>query len=301
MIRMPYFPGCTLKTNAKNYDQSIKAIFRELGIDLVELPRWNCCGAVFSLSSDDLLRQVAPITNLLRTQELEGTDSVDDPRLVVPCAMCFNVLKRANQRVRENPEDLKKINDFLYLEAQPYAGKVQIVHPIELLMKFSRAEIEDKVRRPLKGLRVSLYYGCNLLRPKEVAIDNPEDPSVLEKITEMLGAEVVENPNRLRCCGSYQTVVDQRLVGDLVYDIVKGASRGGADLLITACPLCAFNLDFRQSDASKSHSDHKQLPILYFSELIALAFGMKNSFGGEHFVNPAPLMENFLKKEKGGI
>lgn len=301
MTRMPYYPGCTLKTKAQNYDLSTRAVFRELGVDLVELPRWNCCGAVFSLVTDDLLRQVAPITNLIRVQELQGTDSVDDPRLVVPCAMCFNVLKRANARMKDNPEDLKKINDFLYLESQPYRGEVQIIHTLELLKEISAKRIKEQVKFPLLGLKVSPYYGCNLLRPKDVAIDNPENPSILEGITEALGAKVVFNDRRLRCCGSYQTVSEKGLVADLVYDIIKGAARAGADLIITACPLCSFNLDWRQKEAMEAHSDHKLIPVIYYTELMALALGIGNGFGGEHFVDPQPLLQKFLEKEKGGI
>jgi len=301
MTRMPYYPGCTLKTKAQNYDLSTRAVFRELGIDLVELPRWNCCGAVFSLVSDDLLRQVAPITNLIRVQELQSTDSIDDPRLVVPCAMCFNVLKRAHLRVKENPEDLKKINDFLYLESQPYRGEVEIVHALELLREIFAQGIKERVKFPLSGLKVSPYYGCNLLRPKEVAIDNPENPTLLEDLVEALGAEVAFNNRRLRCCGSYQTVSEKELVADLAYDIIKGAASAGADLIITACPLCSFNLDWRQKEAQEAHPDHKFIPVIYYTELMALALGLGNDFGGEHFVDPQPLIRRFTKKEKEGI
>ncbi len=301
MIRMAYYPGCTLKTKAQDFDSSTRLVFEELGIDLLELPRWNCCGAVFSLVSDDLLKQVAPITNLLRTQEITETGEVNDPRLVVSCAMCFNVLKRANNRVRGNPEDLKKVNDFLYLESQPYQGNVEIVHALQLLKEISFEKIEEKVRVPLKGLRVSPYYGCNLLRPKEVAIDDPESPTLLEDLIKALGAEAVFNPRRMRCCGSYQTVSERGLVSELIYDILKGASKEGADLVITACPLCAFNLDYRQKEAKESHSDHRLIPVIYYSELVSLAFGRGRPFSAEHFVDPQPVLAKYLEIEKGGI
>ncbi|MCR4427775.1 MAG: CoB--CoM heterodisulfide reductase iron-sulfur subunit B family protein [Caldiserica bacterium] len=301
MIRMPYYPGCTLKTKARDFDASTRAVFEELGVSLVELPRWNCCGAVYSLVSDDLLRQVAPITNLIRTQEVVEKGEVDDPRLVVSCAMCFNVLKRANARLKGNPEDLKKVNDFLYLEAQPYLGKVEIIHALQLLREISFEKIKEKVKKPLKGLKVSPYYGCNLLRPKDVSIDDPENPSILEDLVESLGAEVASNPRRMRCCGSYQTVTETGLVSDLVYDILKGASMGGADIVITACPLCAFNLDYRQKEAKENHSDHKFIPAVYYSELLSIALGKGNGFTDEHFVAPQPVLAGFFEKEKGGI
>lgn len=301
MIKMPYYPGCTLKTKAQDFDSSTRVVFKELGIDLVELPRWNCCGAVFSLVSDDLLKQVAPITNFIRTQELTEKGEVNDSRLVVSCAMCFNVLKRANNRVKGNPEDLKKVNDFLYLESEPYLGKVEIVHALQLLKEISFEKMKEKVRVPLKGLKVSPYYGCNLLRPKEVAIDDPENPSLLEDLLKAIGAEVVFNPRRMRCCGSYQTVSEKGLVSELVYDILKGASREGADLVITACPLCAFNLDYRQKEAKENHSDHKLIPVVYYSQLVSLAFGTGNYFSNQHYVDPQPALAKFLEIEKGGI
>ena len=132
-MRIPYYPGCTLKTNAKNFEVSAIESAKILGIELVELPRWNCCGTVFSLTSDDLMHHVAPIRNLIRVQEMNEDGFVkDEYRLLVLCSMCYNTLKRANLRVKENPDDLKKINDFMYLEKEGYEGNVEIIHLLRL-------------------------------------------------------------------------------------------------------------------------------------------------------------------------
>lgn len=298
MKRMAYFPGCTLKSKAKDLDLSLRAVFEELSIELVELPRWNCCGAVFSLTSDDLLRQVAPITDLIRVRQMEDDGLVDDSNLVAPCAMCFNVLKRANLRVKNNPEDLKKINDHLYLEDRPYDGKAEIIHPLQILAELSD-QIVEKAKFPLQGLKVSPYYGCTLLRPKEVAFEDPEAPYIQEKILSDLGAEVVQNPNRTRCCGSYQTINDLNLVLGLVSDIIKGAALNGAQVITTFCPLCSFNLDYRQKELLNADPHFPTLPILYFPQLLALTFG-KKFFQDEHFVDPQPYLENFLNRIERG-
>lgn len=296
-MRIPYYPGCTLKTNAKNFEVSAIESAKILGIELVELPRWNCCGTVFSLTSDDLMHHVAPIRNLIRVQEMNEDGFLkDEYRLLVLCSMCYNTLKRANLRVKENPDDLKKINDFMYLEKEGYEGNVEIIHLLSLLKDLGFDKVKEKVKKPLEDLKIAPYYGCMLLRPKEVGIDDAEEPTIQEELLSSLGANIIDSPYKKVCCGSYQTVQDKNIVADLTYNILTHAQKEGAEAITTSCPLCAFNLDNRQEEVKKKHPDFKKIPVFYFTQLMALAFGLDKSFCrfDLNYINPEPL----LRKKK---
>jgi len=293
MMKIPYYPGCTLKTTAKNFEDSGLAAAKALGIELIELPRWNCCGTVFSLTADDLIHHVAPIRNLIRVQEMNKSGYVkDEYRLIVLCSMCYNTLKRANLRVKENPDDLEKINNLMYRE-EDYKGNVEIVHFLTLLEDMGFEKVREKVKNPLKGLKIAPYYGCMLLRPKEVGIDDPEDPTIQAKLLSALGAEVIDNPYKKVCCGSYQTVKDKYVVSDLAYDILTHAQKEGAEAITTSCPLCAFNLDNRQKEVSERHPDFKQIPVFYFTQLMAVAFGLDEECCrfDLNYIDPVPLLK----------
>jgi len=291
--RLAYFPGCTLKTMARNFENSALSAASALGLELAELPRWNCCGTVTSLTSDDLIHHVAPIRDLVRVEEMNDRGELDkDYRVVTLCSMCFHVLKRSNLRVVQNPEELKKINDFMYLEPD-YGGRVRVLHFLEVLRDIGFPAIAHKVRKPLAGLKVSPYYGCLLLRPKEAGIDDPEAPTVLESLCRALGAEVVDNPYKMRCCGSYQTVRDKSAAAELSHDILRRARAEGAEAVVTSCPLCMFNLADRQREIVERHAEFAPLPVLYFTQLMALALGADEKACGfeENAVDPRPLLK----------
>ena len=291
--RLPYYPGCTLKTTAGNFEASALASARALGMELLEIPRWNCCGTVFSLTDDDLIHHVAPVRNLIRVQEMNRDGTVEDEhRLVTLCSMCFNTLKRANLRMRENPDNLKTLNDFMNLE-DDYEGNVEVVHLLELLRDLGPEAIAEKVRNPLTGLRVAPYYGCMLLKPKEVGIDDPEEPTIQNGLLTALGAEVVYNHYMKLCCGSYQTMHSKDAVAGLAYDILSHAQADGAQVIATSCPLCAYNLDNRQKQVKEMHPEFEEMPVLYFTQLMALAFGLEPQVCGfdQNFVSAEHLFK----------
>lgn len=320
-LKIPYYPGCTLKTTAKNFEVSAIATAKVLGIDLIELPRWNCCGTVFSLAADDLIHHLAAIRNLIRVQEMNENGIVTgENRLITLCTMCFNTLKSANLLVTENPDNLKTINDFMDRE-EDYKGKVKVLHFLELLRELELErikeekqqsgniidipltfeKIKEKVQNPLKDLRIAPYYGCMMLKPKEIGIDDPEDPTIQKKLLKALGVEVIDNPYKKVCCGSYQTVQDKYAVAGLAYDILTHAQTEGAEAITTSCPLCAFNLDNRQKEVKEKHPDFKEIPVFYFTQLMALAFGLDKKYVGFdlNYINPVPLLKNtnLLKEE----
>lgn len=291
-MEIPYFPGCTLKTAALNFEDSAVASAAALGIELVELPKWYCCGTVYSLASDDLIHQLAPIRTLLRVKEAGGD------RVVTLCAMCYNTLKRANQLIREDEEKREKINSFMYEEETDYNGEVEVYHLLQLLRDdIGFEKLRERVKNPLKGLGVAPYYGCLLLRPPEVGLDDPEEPRVLEDLLRSTGAEVVDHPFKTECCGSYNTVDRVDLVADRTREIVGSAIKRGAELLVTSCPLCQFNLDNRQKDVAEAHSDFNGIPVLYFTQLLAVALGLdeKALRFDLNYIDPLPLFEEKMK------
>mgnify|MGYP000527654144 FL=1 len=288
-MKISYFPGCTLKTTAKNFEESALASLSFLGIDVVELPRWNCCGTVYSLTDDDLMHQIAPVRNLIRVKEQKDT------RVVTLCSMCYNTLKRANNLVKEDEEKLNKLNDFMYRENVKYDGKVEVLHLLEVLKnEVGFSEIAKKVKRSLKGLRVANYYGCLLLRPPEVGLDDPEHPTILNDLLHSLGAEVIDYPYETECCGSYHTVVNVDLVVERAYDILNSAISQGAEAVVLSCPLCNFNLDNRQKEIKKKFPDFKGIPVFYFTQLLALSLGLDERVCRFelNFVNPYPLLKS---------
>jgi len=293
LTRIPYFPGCALKTTAKGFEESALASSQAVDVDLVELMKWNCCGTVHSLTSDDLMHHVASVRNLLRVQEMNREGLLDDEfRLVVLCSMCFNTLKRVSQLLKENPEKLEKINHFM-TECESYGENVEILSLLEVLKQVGFDKVADRVKMPLDGLKIAPYYGCLLLRPREVAIDDPEDPTVLEQLLEALGVEVVDNPYKTRCCGSYHTVHRKQAVAELTYEFLSYAKTGGADAVALACPLCAFNLDSRQREVGKLHRKFKEIPVFYFTQLMAVSFGIKGNWGFDlNYVDPVRLLKD---------
>lgn len=269
-MKISYYPGCTLKCTAKNFEDSAVAAAGELGIDMEELPRWHCCGTVFSLASDDLIHHLAPIRLLLRVRE-QGSDS-----LVTLCSMCYHTLKLSNMRVKENPEDLEKLNNLMYEEEVTYDGNVTVYHLLTLLKEHvGFPAITERATVDLSGLKVAPYYGCLLLRPEEVAIDsNMENPTILSEFIDAVGAVPVQFPHQTECCGSYLTVDAKDLVVQRSYEILASAKRAGADLIVTSCPLCQFNLDERQGQIKEAHPEFKEMPVLYFTQLLAFAMGL---------------------------
>jgi heterodisulfide reductase subunit B len=269
LTELLYFPGCSLKREAREFERSGLAVMQALGFPLVELDRWNCCGTVFSLTQDDLMHQIGPVRILIRAQE------AGERELVTLCSMCFNTLKRTQHFMAQDEDRITTVNAFMD-EEQDYRGEVQVRHLLEILRDtIGWDQLAAHVQRPLVGMRVACYYGCTLLRPPEIAIDSGEQPTVLQTLVETLGAEVVPFGFETECCGSYQ-VTDQRpIVIERAHRILNQAKQAGANLLITSCPLCHYNLDDTQADIGLALSEFRPLPVLYFTQLIAHAMGLE--------------------------
>jgi heterodisulfide reductase subunit B len=286
-VKLSYYPGCTMKNHARNFEESTLFSLKELGVEVEEIKRWNCCGTVYSLSADEVMHQVAPVRNMIRAKEA-GAD-----QLMTACSMCYNTLKRANQRARANPEQLSRMNAFMYDEPIDYQGDVEVVHALEVVRdKVGFDAVKKKVVKPLKGLKVACYYGCLLVRPREIAFDDSENPTSLENLVTALGGTPVNFSHKTECCGAYQTVDKPKIVADKTYQILTAAQDQGANIVAVSCPLCAFNLDHRQETTLEIHPDLHTMPIVYFSQLMAIALGGDESVLrlDLHHTPPGPLL-----------
>jgi len=287
-MAIPYFPGCTLFTKASGYDRSGRAVAQALGLEFQELPEWQCCGATFPLSTDNAMALIAPTRLLRQAQEAGG-------QVTTLCAICFHVLRRTQNFLQGHADVLERINWFT---EEPYLGQVRVTHFLELLRdQLGWETLKRKVTQPLKGLKVAPYYGCLLLRPPaEIQLDDPDDPHILHECLEALGCEVITFPYQSECCGSYLAVSKPDVPQQLAQDILASVQRHGAQALVTACPLCQYNLDYPQQTVSGWAI--KPLPVLYFTQLMAVALGLPDEVWGmeHHSIDPRPLFEPYMEK-----
>lgn len=281
-MSVAYFPGCTLSTKAAGYDRSGRAVAQTLGMTFEELPEWQCCGATFPLATDNTMALIAPTRLLTQAQKAGG-------HVTTLCAICFHVLRRTQYFLEKKPEALERINWFT---EEPYEGTTRVSHFLELLRdELTWEGLSAKVTKPLKGLKVAPYYGCLLLRPQaEIGLDSADEPRILHDCIRALGAEVVDFPYQMECCGSYLAVSKPEVPEKLSQEIVASARQHGAQALVTACPLCQFNLDYPQRPQSLT-SFGEEIPVLYFTQLIAVALGLEPGAWGMdgHYVDPKPL------------
>lgn len=270
-MNLAYYPGCTLKTKAKNLEEPAIASMKALGFELEEMPRWNCCGAVYSLADDDLIHQVAPVRNLIRVKK-SGND-----KLVTLCAFCLNTLKRANLLMKQNAEKRETLNNFIE-EGINYSGEVKVLHLLEVLRdELGWEDLSRRVKVPLRELKIAPYYGCTLLRPREVAIDDVQNPTILHQFIKAIGATPLDFPESTRCCGSYQILNDLSYVLECALVVLSSAHGSGAEAIVTTCPLCEYNLCQAQKNSAKNRPQSEEMPIVYFTQLLALSLGLDPS------------------------
>lgn len=284
-MEIPYYPGCTLNTKAKGFDNSARASARELGLELVELEEWNCCGATFPLLVDNMLDLAGPAQVLISARQA-------GQRLAVACSTCYNVLKRTNRVIREDEDSREKLNFFLEAD---YGGDLKVLDLLQILRdEIGFDNVKEAVKKPLSGLKVAAYYGCMVLRPPaEVAYDDPENPRALDDLITALGAEAVDYSHQGECCGAYLAVKSAEVTAEMSFTILASAQRSGAELVVANCPLCQFNLDRMQKTMGSRHTGFQPIPVLYFTQLLGIALGL-DSEGFEldrHYVDPRSLLE----------
>jgi len=254
-----YYPGCTLKDRAKELDLYARASAKALGIELKELPQWQCCGAVYPQASDEIASRLSSVRALMNAEE---------GKLVTMCSACHHVIKRTNYDWNNDENFRTKATNYMKPEV-PYDGSTQVLHFLELIRdEIGFDELAKRVVNPLKGRKIGAFYGCMLLRPgKVLAFDDPENPTIIEDFIRALGAEAVSFPYRNECCGAYVALEDKSAAVNQVDRALHSAAAAGVEELITACPLCRYNL--------VENAVKEKMPVHYFTELLAEALGVK--------------------------
>lgn len=294
-LKLLYYPGCSLKSSAIELEKSALAVANALGIELTELNKWYCCGVVHNLAVDSEMYYVASARNLSKTQVMSRELNAPQ-KLVTICPMCYNTLKLVNMSLKSNPDKLNKVNKFMDTE-EPYKGDIEVLHFLELFKELLKDKsIEKHVKRSLNGLRVASYYGCMLLRPKEISITDPNNPEVFEKIISSTGGTPISYPKRDECCGSYQTILSRKTALKKSSEILDSAKEWDANIMVTICPLCYFNLKFSKEELEKS-GHRKLLPVLYFTELLSYVFGFDEVLTEES----KTLINGLLKMEVSAV
>jgi heterodisulfide reductase subunit B len=274
-----YYPGCSLKSTGKPYEESILSIFRALNVDVEEIRDWNCCGATAYMAVDELKSFALCARNLAIAVKQHGAGEEGPVNVIAPCSACYALLLKTQHYMEENPEVERVVKSALGelgLEAEGLMKKVRIRHPLDVLVNDVGVDrIKEKVTNPLKGLKVATYYGCLLVRPYST-FDDSYNPTSMDRLVEALGGEVVDWALKTRCCGGTLSGTIQGVGLRLSYFILKEAARKGGELLITACPLCQFDLECFQGDMSDRFQEKVDMPVAYFSQLVGKAFGLSD-------------------------
>jgi heterodisulfide reductase subunit B len=264
-MKYAYFPGCSLSATGYDYHLSFVFVAKALGIDLVEVRDWVCCGASSGRATSHLLSVALPALNLSHAEQ-DGFD-----RLIAPCPACLSRFKAANAELKEDGDLRERIRQRF---DDAYRGRVKVYHPLEVFLEIGLERIREKVRKRLSGLKIACYYGCLLTRPPKIAeFDNSEDPQSMDSIVRTLGATPIEWSRKTECCGASMALTRSDIVLKLSNDILHEAKEVGAGAIAVACPLCQANLDCRQGQIEETYGVRYEIPILYITQLMGLAFG----------------------------
>lgn len=278
-MKLAYYPGCSAEGSAIEYGLSTKKAALLLGTELEELEDWNCCGATSAHNTNKLLSLALPARNLA-IAEHNGMDTI-----LAPCAACYSRLHSAELAARENEAVREQIKEVIEMD---FAAQTSTISVLEWLDgKVGPDKIKAMVKNPLRGMKAACYYGCLLVRPVEQSgFDDPEDPQSMDRIVQALGAETVDWPFKVECCGAALATSRPDIGAKMIYAVISNARAAGADCLVTACPLCMLNLDMRQAGAEKAAGEKLGMPVYYVTELVALAGGASpDEIGiGKHFV-----------------
>ncbi len=289
-MKYAYYPGCSLEKTQRGYDQSVREVFKALGQELVEIEDWNCCGATVYMSVKETVSLAVSARNLALAERM-GLD------IVAPCSSCFTVLSKTNRVLNEIPEMHKDVNEALAEAGLSYGGKTRVRHPLDILMNDIGIEaILRKSQRSLEGLRIAPYYGCQIVRP-EKGFDDREDPVLLDRMFSKCGGEIVYFPMKVRCCGGMLMTTFEETALKLNKELLACAQQNKADVIVTTCPLCHFNLEGYQDKINKIYQTKFGMPILYFTQLLGIVLGLSEKSIGldSAFIPPGQRITSLLE------
>lgn len=270
-LRYAYYPGCSGLGTSKEYDMSTRAVCEALGMELIDIPDWNCCGSSPAHTVDDRLAGALSARNLVQAGDIEGVDAI-----ITPCPSCLANLKTSRYRLQK-PEFRAEVNKLL---ERPVHGDILPVKSVlqVIVEDVGMEELRYRVRNPLKGMSIAPYYGCIMNRPPKIMeFDSHENPMALDTILEALGATVAPFNLKVECCGASFGVARRDIVERLSGKLLNLAAENKAQAMVTACPLCQMNLDARQNQINVANSTNHSMPIFYFTQLIGLALGFSQS------------------------
>jgi heterodisulfide reductase subunit B len=290
-MKYGYYPGCSLEKNASSYNVSTKAVAKPLGIEFQELDDWNCCGATEYMT----LNRMAAYALITRNLALAEKQLTNNKQIAAPCSMCFLNMTKADHYLVEDVDLAEKVNIALGAGNLHYTpGSIKARHLLEIMIEDIGLEaISAKVTKPLSGLKVAPYYGCLITRPGYLSkFDDYEYPTSLDRLMKGLGATVVDYPMKAHCCGGHMTQISQDVALGLIRHLLQNAVEYEADVIVTLCPMCQLNLDAYQGDVNRYFKTKYNIPVLYFTQMMGLAFGLSASeLGiGKELVDPRPAL-----------
>ena len=271
------YPGCSLTGSARDYNESVYSLAEAFGIEFVQIPDWNCCGATAAHNLNKELSLALP-ARILALAEKNGLDEI-----IVPCAACYSRLVVTQHELKKDPELKNRISEVLEME---YRGSSKILNVIEWIDKYITPELDKKIVEKFDH-KVACYYGCLLVRPNKVLnYDRAEDPQTMDVVMSKLGAIPVDYPFKTECCGAGLSISRTDIVSNLSGKIIGDAEHRGAEAIIVACPMCHSNLDMRRSDINKYWKTEYQIPVIFITQAIGLAIGLSAEKIGlkRHFV-----------------
>lgn len=282
-----YYPGCSLESTSPDFNESTKALIKALDLEIEELPDWTCCGASAIHPQDKLLSVALPALTIESANKLNKD-------IMVQCPACLSHLKESRNVIAEGGELAKDV--LKMLEGHSISPNIKIRHLSEILIdEYGLDNLKEKVVRKLDGLKIACYYGCVIVRPKKLMqYDDPEDPTIMDKLVSITEAEVLDWPFKTKCCGASYSIARVDVVYDLTYEILSMAKKSGANAISVLCPLCHVNLDLRQKAIETRYGEKLNLPIFYYTQLLGLALGIdpKELALDKLFVSPFPLLES---------
>lgn len=265
--RFSYYPGCSLMATNRAYDRSSRQVARRLGVEMTELDDWNCCGATAYMPVREKQCFVLSARNLAIAE-------CEQRELITVCNACYVVLRKTNKYMAENAKLRGEIRNALQAGGMDYAGTVRVRHLLDVIVNdLGEEAVRDQVKRPLSGLKVACYSGCQLSRPFD-DVDHAEYPQLMSRLIGWLGAEDVPFPLAAKCCGGMAMTTDPETGRQLSGQILKAAVDRGADCIATACPLCEMNLEGYQKPIGAAMNAHFDIPVLYFTQLMGVALGL---------------------------